>query len=38
MKEQLKQELENYEKGKPWRELQEQKEKVTTPPSGLLET
>ena len=38
MKKQLKEELESYEKGKPWRELQEQKEKLTAPPNGLLET
>lgn len=38
MKEQLEQELKSYQEGKPWRELQEQKEKIQTPPGGLLET
>ena len=38
MKEQLEQELKSYKEEKPWRELQEQKEKINTPPGGLLET
>lgn len=38
MKEQLQEELESYKKDEPWRELQEQKEKIVAPPGGLIET